>query len=247
MKQAYTGQQAAALVFGLDPNSDALGVTEELLQRMRNAYSATLWAHQASVLPRIERTLPSSVRALFPSIEADRDPFDLKCLHSWRMTEYYDEVCERMDIETGAAQPLIVAADSRFFQWLGDDQQTDFAKQLFDPHEMHVWLKFARLKSKFEFVCRENPIDECSPVGKENSKIVRSRRDLMAYAIAHAQSQCTSAADPVEIWTRLRELAVAEFPPLLGVATTGIMYTDANNKIQHLSLRALKMRIHRAR
>lgn len=247
MKQAYTGQQAAALVFGLDPKSDALRATAGLLQRMKDAYAATLWAHQASVVPLIEKLLPRSVRALFPSIEVDRDPFDTKFLHSWHMTEYYDEVGNRTDIETGDADLLSVAADHRFSQWLLDDQKTDFAEQLFDPHELHIWLRNSELGSKFEFFPRATQVVSCSVETIVSSRTVKSRRSILDSAIDEAKLRCRDADDAVQVWYQLREMALNELPPLLAVEEKGIVYTDPNNQRKLLSLRALKMRLHRAR
>jgi hypothetical protein len=249
MVQAFTGPQAATLVCGIDPSSADSATVTELLQRMKHAYAAALWAHKACRQLLSSKISPVDVRSLFPFIEIDTDPFDNRFLHSRYMTEYYEEVCQHTDPEFGAEDSACVTIHARFREWLADDVQTDFNRQLFDPHELHVWLKHSCLHSAYNFLRQGEKSDSSDEQSIVPRRVLKQRRNVLDPVIEHAQSLCKEPTDASEVWVQLQTLARSKplFPPFIGVTAEGIQYLDSKDEVRYLNVKALRMRLLRAR
>jgi hypothetical protein len=57
----------------------------------------------------------------------------------------------------------------------------------------------------------------------------QSRRNILSPLIECAQSKCSNPNDIAQAWTQLRELAMKEVPPLLGVYEERVKYTKDGN------------------
>lgn len=252
--ETFSGQDAAALIIGLDPILDDLATTAPVLQRMDNAYTATLWAHQDakhdrerwdsynwSAFTRMDQELIFK----FDDQLQDR-PYRPKNLHSWRMQAYYNEASWRSEFPSKIDIGIAELANDRFKRWLIDDLRNGFDYQLFDRYELARWLDATELNSAYCFY-RAGGAAADTPVLNVNTHKNSERRDLLTPVIEHAQSLCRNQGDTAQVWARLQFLAREKYVPLIGIDESGIQYVDANDRLKNLNYRALRMRLTRAR
>jgi hypothetical protein len=82
-----------------------------------------------------------------------------------------------------------------------------------------------------------------------NSEVPRKRQrnDLLAPSIRDAQNACEDSFNTQEVWTRLREMAIAKTAPFIGVTDEGLQWIDEADRTQYLSLRNIRDRLYRLR
>lgn len=239
--EVFTGLEAAALMIGLDPASDKLEKTRPVVARMELSYAKTLFAHKLNLWS------PALADAGIGYIEVknEDDPFSLGNLHSWRMASFYEESFFE-DYANKTQRGLAELSTERFNLWLVDENRNGFDHQLFLRYDLHTWLEELRLTSKYEFMGPSAQADsEPQTIGVRHNSL--ERRDLLTPVIELAQSQCRNSSDASEVWAKLRSLAQEKSPPLIGSDESGIQYLDANEQFKTLNLKAMRMRLRRAR
>lgn len=241
--EVFTGLQAAALMIGLDPTCDPLERANPVLARMEKCYEQTLFAHKAGLwIPAMDR---AGIRYI--EIQPEDDPFALGNLHSWRMSSYYDQCyLDEFEYLNKTFAGLAELAEERFNLWLVDERRNGFDHQLFRRADLHVWLHDLNLTSQYEFLGPSTQGNgETQTVGVRHNSLVR--RDLLTPVIEFAQSQCRNSSDASEVWAKLAKLAKEKHSPLIGSDESGIQYLDASEQLKNLNVRALRMRLRRAR
>ncbi len=237
----FTGLEAAALIIGLDPASDKLEKTSPVVARMELCYAKTLFAHRLSLwIPALENAGIDYIE-----VKNEDDPFALGNLHSWRMASFYEESVFE-DYASKTQRGLAELSTERFNLWLVDEKRNGFDHQLFHRYDLTTWLVELRMTSKYEFMGPSTIVDlETRSIGVRPNSL--ARRDLLTPVIELARSQCRNSSDASEVWAKLRSLAQEKSPPLIGSDESGIQFLDANEQFKTLNLKALRMRLRRAR
>lgn len=253
---AFTGQEAATLILGIDPMLEETAKSKPLLQLMQRAYTKTLHAHIDGYWMRKmaeDRTNFKNYDVLSESEDLHRQyrmveaaenlAYAPQNLHSWRMTAYYAKF---PDVFGRTAMGLWEIDIERFERWLKNDLCNGFFHQLSDRQELDRWLNSIGATSSYRFI-KENE----SPSHSNVSKVIRttpaSRRDLLTPVIEHAQRLCRNHLDAPEVWSKLQTLARDHYSPLFGITEMGVQYIDALDSPKILSFRALKERMRRTR
>jgi hypothetical protein len=254
--ELFTGEEAAAVILGLEPKLAPQHKIEPVLRRMEFSYNLTLKCHLDELhLSQIQGgdnkghfdfVFPIEDRRIYADMEslARKELNDPECLHSGRMIAFYNRIDHLYESKMGPLEVGLFELDEdRFNRWLAAGKYTSFEVQLFSRKELARWLDAIGQTSKYQFLRSGETVTTYNSARFSGGQ----RRDILTPILETAASQCRNGKDVAELWVKLQSLARSRTAPLIGVTEAGIQYLDVNDSPKEFTLKALRARLRRAR